>query len=381
VSADVSLTEDKPSGRPAWARWVTVIALVIAAFALVFTIRSTGISALAKSFEQIGWWWFGVVALEVTVTTLDAVAIRAFLSPETDRVRLRTALLAQLAGRAVNAVTPTGNLGEAVKVSVLVEKVSQSRAVACILLYNVVGFTVELAVVAIAAPLMVLLMPMSGELKGFLLLAGAISLIVALALYFLVRRGVLTSVASALVRIRLVSPERYERWKPRLLAVDDKMKRTNAVRTRDRVAGVIAMTLSRATSMTISMLLLRALGEPITVKFVAAFTVGGFAIYMIGSLVPMGLGISEGGYYELFRALGDSSERGVAVTLARRATVLVYAAIGLVLMTASETVRRARDRHKLAVPAAPQAPVATLPTLPTLPVAQQISAPPVVDAK
>ena len=48
------------------------------------------------------------------------------------------------AGRSVNAVTPSGNVGEAVKISVLAEHVSNSRAVATILLYNVVSFTVEL---------------------------------------------------------------------------------------------------------------------------------------------------------------------------------------------------------------------------------------------
>ncbi|MEO8554513.1 MAG: lysylphosphatidylglycerol synthase domain-containing protein, partial [Kofleriaceae bacterium] len=138
--------------RPTWARWVTRISLVIALVALVLTIRNTGLAAIGTYFRKIGWWWFAVIALEVVITSLDAIAIRAFMSPEQHKVRFRSALLSQLAGRSVNAVTPTGNLGEAVKVSVLTEHVSQSRAVATILLYNVVSFTVELATVAIAAP-------------------------------------------------------------------------------------------------------------------------------------------------------------------------------------------------------------------------------------
>src|SRR5215467_13860996 len=146
--------------RPAWARWVTRISLVIALVALALTIRQVGFVAMGKYFRLIGWWWFAVFAFEVVITTLDAVAIRAFLSPAQDKVRLRSALLSQLAGRSVNAVTPSGNVGEVVKVSVLAEHVSDSRAVATILLYNVVSFTVELGMVAAAVPFMALLLPM-----------------------------------------------------------------------------------------------------------------------------------------------------------------------------------------------------------------------------
>jgi hypothetical protein len=59
----------------------------------------------------------------------------------------------------------------------------------------------------------------------------------------------------------------------------------------------------------------------------------------------MGIGINEGGYHTLFRALGDNPARGTALILARRVALILYAAIGLVLVTASETVQRARERQ------------------------------------
>ncbi|HSN28293.1 MAG TPA: hypothetical protein VLT45_18535, partial [Kofleriaceae bacterium] len=74
-------------------------------------------------------------------------------------------------------------------------------------------------------------------------------------------------------------------------------------------------------------------------------TVGGFVVYMAASLVPMGLGISEGGTYGLFKALGENPARGTALVIARRVTLVAYAAIGLVLVITSETVRRAREAH------------------------------------
>src|SRR5262245_53004386 len=156
--------------RPTWARWVTRISLVIALVALVWTIRQVGIAAIAKYFKLIGWWWFAVVALEIVITSLDALAIRAFMSPEQAKVRWRSALLSQLAGRSVNAVTPSGNVGEAIKVSVLTDYVSQSRAVATILLYNVVSFSVELTTVGVAAPIMAVLVPMPNGVRWLFLI-------------------------------------------------------------------------------------------------------------------------------------------------------------------------------------------------------------------
>jgi hypothetical protein len=346
--------------RPTWAKWVTRVALGLAVIALVLTIRHTGVVNIASYFRRIGWWWIAVAALEVAITSLDAIAIRAFLAPDHRKVRLRSALLAQLAGRAVNAFTPSGNLGEAVKVSVLVEHVSQSRAVSTILLYNAISFSVELLVVACAVPFVIALVPMPAVVCWLMIATCALSASIALALHLMVRRGALTRlapiarwlyVAVARIRRRRTDPpyafpaERYERWQRQLHDVADKMRASASVRRRDRWLGTAAVVASRLTSMSLSFMILHAVGEPITPGFVAAYTVGGFLIYLTSNLVPMGVGISEGGNYWLFRALGENPARGVTLVLARRVTQIAYAAIGLVLVTASETVQRARERQ------------------------------------
>jgi hypothetical protein len=369
--------------RPTWARWVTRISLILAVIALVFTIRDIGLRTIATYFRRIGWWWIAVVILEAVITTLDAAAIRWFLSPEQGKVRLRSAVLSQLAGRAVNAVTPSGNLGEAVKVSVLVDHVSQSRAVSTILLYNVASFSVELMIVAVAAPIMVLLVPMPPSVRWLMILTCVVCFVLAIFLYTLARRGVLDSVARFASRIwvpllapirgwiwksttpspspspspYLLSAARYAQWRDRLRDVDRKMQLSSGARARDRWLGIAAVTASRLASMTLSLTILHAVGESITLGFVAAYTVGGFIIYMMSSLVPMGVGISEGGNYALFRALGENPARGVTLVLARRVTLIMYAAIGLVLMTASETVQRARERQGQRAAASGQQPV------------------------
>jgi hypothetical protein len=372
--------------RPTWARWVTRISLVLALIALVFTIYDIGLRTIATYFRRIGLWWIAVAILEVAITTLDAIAIRAFLSPEQGKVKLRHTVLSQLAGRAVNAVTPSGNLGEAVKVSVLVEHVSQSRAVSTILLYNAVSFAVELLVVAAAVPFVVALVAMPRVLSWLMLGTCAVSSAMALGLYVLIRCGALTALAPiarwfyvGFARLRraqrrasepyVFPAERYERWQRQLRDVADKMRLSAGARGRDRWLGISAVTASRLTSMLLSLMILHAVGESITLGFVAAFTVGGFIIYMMSTLVPMGVGISEGGNYALFRMLGENPARGVTLVFARRVTLIVYAAIGLVLVTASETVKRARERQAARSTASAQLPVHAEVRVPTPPVA------------
>jgi uncharacterized protein (TIRG00374 family) len=339
--------------RPRWARWVTTVSMVVALGALVYTVHDIGLTEIGHRFSQIGWLWFAVVGLEASITTLDAIAMRAFLSPEQDKVRWRDALLAQLAGRAVNAVMPTGNIGEAVKVSVLVEhSVPQSAAIAAILLYNIVSFMTELAVLVIAVVITLVSVPLPSSLQATIAISAVVCLIVIAALYLAVRGGILVGIVRNLRRVRLISKPRFEKWQVEVKTVDDKLNRVAGARTRDRVIGVAAIICSRATSLTLSGIMLIAVGAKLTVAFFAALQVGGFVIYMVGSLVPMGIGVSEGGSDALFRALRANGSSvndpsvGVTSVLARRVTLVLYAAIGLFLVTTNMTVKRARERSR-----------------------------------
>lgn len=345
------------SGPPRWARWLTAGTLAVAVGALALTIHDVGLFTLGKYLRLIGWWWLAIVPMEVLSTTLHATAMRAFMSPE--RIPLRHAVLAQLAGRAINAVTPSGNLGEVMKVSMLTEHVSQSRAVSTILLYNVVSFSVELLIIAVACLGIALFVPTPPGIGGIILATGAGCLVISVGLYLLVRRGMLASFAGLAVRLRVISLARHARWEPKLRGVDDKLRLVSGARVRDRWIGILALTASRLNSMVLSLMILHAVGVSITATFVAVWTVASFVIYFASTLVPMGVGIAEGGYWGFFRTMGHNPAQGVALVLARRTVTIVYAAVGLLLVTTSETVKRVKARQaQKAVEAASAATVA-----------------------
>jgi len=359
-------------GKPLWARLVLRLTFIFALGALVYTILKFpgGPETIPRYFLKIGWFWIAVIAMEAFGTFLDAIAIKAFAAPENQRLKLRHTALAQLSGRAINIVTPTGNLGEVVKMSVLTEYVSQSRAVSTILLYNIVRFIIELGFVALAAPICALMVPMPDWLRALILVGGAVCLAISIGCYVLVRRGMLSSVARGLVKIRLIKKTRYEKWQDKLQAVDDKLRLISGASRRDRVIGVVAVLLSQITSMTLSLSILVSLGESLSLGFIGAYIVGGFVIYNIAVFVPMGIGLNEGGWYSMLTLMGEGPARvaaGTMMVLARRVTLVMYAGVGLFLIAASSTVKRARERQaEAAARVTVEAPVEAVPLSPAL---------------
>jgi lysylphosphatidylglycerol synthase-like protein len=348
------MTDAVRSGPPRWARWLTGGTLVVAIAALALTIQNVGLFTLGKYLRLIGWWWLAIIPMEVLSTTLHAISMRAFMSPE--RIPLRHALLAQLAGRAIDAVTPSGNLGEVMKVSMLTEQVSQSRAVSTILLYNIVSFSIELLIIAIGCLGIALFVPAPAGVGWVIFATGIGCLVISIGLYVLVRRGMLASIAGLAVRLRILSRARYGRWEAKLRGVDDKLRLVSGARMYDRWIGIVALTASRLNSLVLSLMILHAVGVPITAQFVVVWTVASFVIYFASTLVPMGVGISEGGYWGFFRTMGHNPAQGVALVLARRTVTIMYAAVGLLLVTTSETVKRvkAQKAGRAAVAADPR---------------------------
>lgn len=341
--APAGMTDAARSGPPRWARWLTAGSLAVAAAALALTIQDVGLFTLGKYLKLIGWWWLAIVPMEILSTTLHATSMRAFMSPE--RIPLRHAVLAQLAGRAINAVTPSGNLGEVMKVSMLTEHVSQSRAVSTILLYNIVSFSVELLIIAVACLGIAVFVPAPAGVAWIIAATGAGCLAISIGLYVLVRRGMLASIAGMAVKLRVLSRPRYGRWEAKLRGVDDKLRLVSGARVRDRRLGVAALAASRVNSMALSLMILHAVGVPITAQFVAVWTVASFVIYFASTLVPMGVGIAEGGYWGFFRTMGHNPAQGVALVLARRTVTIMYAAVGLLLVTTNETVKRVKAQR------------------------------------
>jgi uncharacterized membrane protein YbhN (UPF0104 family) len=103
---------------------------------------------------------------------------------------------------------------------------------------------------------------------------------------------------------------------------------------------------SHCGSWSIKCILVYAAGGPTAVGFLAAIIALGQAIYWVSKLVPMGIGVTEGGNYAVFAALGANPAIGVTIGLAARVIDLSYAMLGAILTIVSPSVRELRDRAR-----------------------------------
>jgi uncharacterized protein (TIRG00374 family) len=329
--------------RPRWASWITYASVPIAVVAMGWTIYRVGLAALLHRLFSLGPWLFVVIGIEVLVTACDAGAIYFFAGKDCRHLRYRHVLMAQVAGRAINVITPFGSIGELVKVALLVERAPQARAIAAVLLYDIAGHEISFALVALGAPLTALLMGVPPGMRFLLLVAGGVGALIAVAIPWLLHRGLLGTLAAIARKLHLFR-RHIERWREKLVAVDDRLRDGGHERTHERYRGFACMVASRALTWLLIGLLVYAAGGPTSIGFLAAVFTAGQVITWIANLVPLGIGVAESGNYALFYILGANPAVGVTVALARRVTYILYAAIGLVLFSLSRTVKRLSGR-------------------------------------
>jgi hypothetical protein len=99
-----------------------------------------------------------------------------------------------------------------------------------------------------------------------------------------------------------------------------------------------------------TIVLISAVGVTITPHLVIGVLSVGVLIQWIASVVPLGLGLADGGNYALYDLLGASGAHGAFVTMLNRVRSAMVAVVGFVVMAVVHTLNRlalARMRRKL----------------------------------
>ncbi len=349
--AQIPDDDDEPA--PSWTRWFTLVSMVLAIIALTITIWTVGPSQLIAQFRRVGWWFAAIIGLEAVITCVDAAALSGFLGQGGRRPGYGHVLRAQLSGRAINAVTPLGSLGEATKATMLLERTSTSRAVAAVVRYNLASLGMLLLAITIGAPICALTLDLPRWMTLALVTGSAVGALLLVGGTVLVRRGMLVSLIDFFARLRVVPRRKVGPWRAKLAKIDHHLKGRGSRRQRWTPAGWVV--LSRMLGWTSIWMILAVVDHAPSIGTMGAMVTAGTLISLVAALVPMGLGVSEGGNAALFSALGEAPLLGVTVVLARRVTLIIYATIGLTLLVTSRTVDRVRSKR----PAGASAPSAT----------------------
>jgi uncharacterized protein (TIRG00374 family) len=102
---------------------------------LVAMVRQMGLSGLLTSVQSLGWWLFPYLLLKLVPTLLDAMAWAACFSGPRLPTSFWRLLLVSQAGRAINRVTPTADLGgDVTRTLLLAPAMPQSQALATVVI-------------------------------------------------------------------------------------------------------------------------------------------------------------------------------------------------------------------------------------------------------
>jgi hypothetical protein len=204
--------------------------------------------------------------------------------------------------------------------------------VSTVVKFNLATSWVAITVILLGIPLTLLSMDLPPRVAIAVWIAAAVLAAFAITLVVIVRRGAIGAVIGGAQRIGLVSAARAARWRAAVSGIDGQIK---TVGSRRAFLFVIA---SRVLFSTGTIVLIAAAGIPVTLPIAFATVSVGMLITWMANIVPLGVGLADGGNYALWGALGATGGAGLLYTMVARARVIVLALIGLTAMAYSTTL-------------------------------------------
>jgi hypothetical protein len=349
----VSETEkpaDDTEKKLGWSAVFNLVMLVVGGFALWWLLRSTSWHELRNVLTGVGAWAAVILALDLTSLLCDAGALHAFMRPEARMVSYARVLGAQASGRAINVLTPFGALGEATKVTMLAEHAPRARVVSSLVLLNVSKLYLSVAVMVIGTPITVLLVDLPDAIKVLVGIGLAVLVPAMIAIGVMIQRGAVSSLVGILRTSRIISLERAKAWKEKLVEVDKHIRELQSHPTAGTRLGLMFVLISQILSYASTLIIMVAVGVHLTPSLVVGTLSVGVLVTWVSSVVPLGLGLADGGNYALYSILGAGGEHGMYVTMLGRARTVTIAILGLgamAVINAHARVMQWRIHHKL----------------------------------
>jgi putative ABC transport system permease protein len=329
--------------------WVQVVAFLLGLALLVYVINRVGVQPIFDALGRIGFGFFLLLSISGARHVMRTLAMSVAVHPEHRRFNFFQAFAARLGGEAISFLTFTGPLlGEATKVALLRKRVPLGHGVPALVIDNLLY---NLSVV-------------------FFILSGACVMLFSYELPLVVRYvlvgiaataalGILAAVLAANRRILLMT------WIiDRLFQLGLKPKALVARRGqihkiesgvydfyKHRPGAFFGMLgfdlLSHATSVLEVVVTLRMLGfDP---RIQAAYVIESLTkvINFAFGFIPATIGVYEGGTEIILQALGFAAATGVTLALVRKAGMVFWTGLGLVILlwrAVPNATRRLMDR-------------------------------------
>jgi putative ABC transport system permease protein len=316
--------------------WLQTLAFLLGLGLLIYVINRVGVQPLFDALLRIGFGFFVILGLSGLRHFLRTIAMRAAVPAEHRRITFRQAFAARLGGEAISFLTFTGPLlGEATKVALLRKRVPLTYGVPALvvdnLLYNlsVVFFVLSGACVMLAwYPL-----PPSVYLVLLIIAVVAASGILVAAVAAKRRVMLLTWVIDRLAQLRL-SPKVILRRRHHIYHLESKVYDFYKHHPAPFFVMIACNLAAHAASVVEVYLALKMLGfQP---QVAQAYIIESLTkvINVVFAFVPGTIGVYEGGTEVILqKGLGFEPAAGLALALVRKAAIVVWTSIGLLVLT------------------------------------------------
>ena len=316
--------------------WLQTLAFILGLGLLIYVINRVGVQPLFDALLRIGFGFFVILGLSGLRHVLRTISMRAAVPAEHRRISFRNAFAARLGGEAISFLTFTGPLlGEATKVALLRKRVPLTYGVPALVVDNLIYNLSVVFFVLSGAVVMLLRYPLPPSVYLVLLIIAAVAASGILIAGIAAKRRVmlLTWVIDRLGELRL-SPKVILKRRHHIYHLESKVYDFYKHHPGAFFAMILCNLLAHAASVVEVYLALKMLGFQSQVSQAYIIESLTKVINFVFAFVPGTIGVYEGGTEVILqKGLGFTPAAGLALALVRKAAIVVWTSIGLLVLT------------------------------------------------
>jgi putative ABC transport system permease protein len=325
----------RPSRAKRSVAWLQTVAFLLGALLLFYLVRKVGVEQIFSALSRVGFGFFIVVAANGTRHVLRTIAMRLAVSPEHRRFSFMQAFAARLGGESMSFLTFAGPLlGEATKVALLRKRVPLVHGVPALVVDNLLYNLSVVLVIFGGAVLMLFAYPVPTVAREVLIVIAAISFLGLVAAAMATRKRVtlLTNIIDRLgrrgFRPRFLRTRRHHIYRVELTVYGFYKRRSAAFFS--MIGLDLAAHVTSVLEVYITLTMLGAVPHVGAAYIIESLTkVINFAF----GFVPGTIGVYETGNGIILRTLGYTTAIGVALAIVRKAAIIFWTVIGLLVVT------------------------------------------------
>lgn len=353
LDAEIHITTDtgEPGGkRRGWLFYLHLLAFVVGAGLLVLLINAVGVAPIFDALGRIGVGFVFLLAIAGVRHALRSFSMRLAVPREHRRFTFWEAYTTRLAGETISFFTFTGPvLGEATKAALLRKRVPLASGVQALAVDNLL-YNLSVAVFISTGACVMLLtydLPRAAVFPLVVIAAGMALVIIAISAAVVSDVMPVTAAVDFFIR-RNMKRGWFESKREHFHRVEENVYDFYRKRPRSFFTMFACDFLAHATTVFEVYFVLGLLGFEPTVRVAYIIDSLTKVVNLVFGFVPATIGVYESGTGFILKTLGLAFETGVIIGIVRKASMIVWALVGLVMLvrhTLPDAVRKALDRH------------------------------------